>query len=839
MGLAVSIGAFVAARRDVEQRAALRIQRKVSRVRSALLADIRAHEQLLRAAAGFFAARETVTPEEFRVYVDVLDISRRDPAVRSIALIVPVLKEDLPKWLEERRTVGPPVDVPVTPGEKPDLLLIQYYEPYRAGRKPIGFDVGSVPVNRAAIERARDTGEAALAGPIPLSEPEAGPGLVLQYPIYATGSVPPSLEERRRSFRGCLSLLSVVSLFMEEALEGSDPDIETSLYEGPAADPARLLWAPRRNGAGAPGAGARRATDVFESSGMKLTLAFVSIPSFERTQGSERPFLYLAGGIGMSLLLFGLVWSVDSTRQRALVLAGEMTETLRRSEERNRSVLERMADGLLVVDTRNLAIVDANPSIQKILGLSRAELRERTVYDVSGHETESVDANVARVVEEGAVHVGERLYRRKDGRTALLDTSLLKFRDGEREFLYAFLRDVTEHRELEEQLRQSQKMEAVGTLAGGVAHDFNNILTAVLGYAELLENRIDLDDGTRRSVEEIRKAADRAAALTRQLLAFSRKQILQPRVLDLNEVIRDTERMLSRLLGETIRIEMRLQAELPPVRADATQLQQILLNLSVNARDAMSEGGTLSFTTAAVQVPGPGIPVAPKFEAGLYVLLSVTDTGLGMDEEAKARVFEPFFTTKERGKGTGLGLPMVYGIVKQSGGFIFVSSLPGKGTTFRIFLPALEEPRAAADSRVSPLPRGRGGTETVLVVEDEEAVRRLARSALERYGYKVLDAGSGEEALRVAAAHEGTIDIAVADIVLPGLDGRRTAEELLRDRPSLKVLYISGYSDNALTRDGVLGPGVSFLEKPFLPETLAQKVRKVLDGRRAGRPADA
>jgi len=298
--------------------------------------------------------------------------------------------------------------------------------------------------------------------------------------------------------------------------------------------------------------------------------------------------------------------------------------------------------------------------------------------------------------------------------------------------------------------------------------------------------------------------------------------------------------MLSRLLGENIRIENRLDPKLAPVKADATQLQQILLNLAVNARDAMPEGGTLSFTTEEVVVPGPGIPVAPKFAPGPYVLLAVSDTGHGMDAEAQARVFEPFFTTKERGKGTGLGLSTVYGIVKQSGGFIFVSSLPGRGTTFRIFLPAASGARPPLDSRVSPVPSVRDGTETVLVVEDEDGVRRLTRSILERYGYKVLDAESGEEALRVAAAYEGTIDLVVSDVVLPGINGRKTAEELLRDRPALKVVYISGYSDNALAVGGVLGPGVSFLEKPFTPEALAQKVRRVLDGRdRRGADAPA
>ncbi len=385
-----------------------------------------------------------------------------------------------------------------------------------------------------------------------------------------------------------------------------------------------------------------------------LTVAFATLPGFETTLGLSRPLLVLVGGFAISVLLFALLWNVTSTRDRALALAGRMTETLSRSEERYRSVLDRMADGLLAIEVPSLVILDTNPAVSRTLGYSKSELLSRTVFDISGHDRESVLANADKAVRERAFHIGERLYRRKDGSLATLDTSLLRLTDEGRDVLYAFLRDVTEQRELEAQLRQSQKMQAVGTLAGGVAHDFNNLLTAILGYAELLGTRLDLDDDGKRSVEEIRNAGERAAALTRQLLAFSRKQILQPSVLDLNEIVRDAGKMLARLLGENIKIETRLEEGLAPVKADATQLQQVLMNLAVNARDAMPEGGALTFETTGVAAPGPGIPAVPKFPPGPYVLLSVSDSGVGMGPAEQGRVFEPFFTTKngERGRAS-------------------------------------------------------------------------------------------------------------------------------------------------------------------------------------------
>jgi PAS domain S-box-containing protein len=388
--------------------------------------------------------------------------------------------------------------------------------------------------------------------------------------------------------------------------------------------------------------------------------------------------------------------------------------------------------------------------------------------------------------------------------------------------------EITERKRLEEQLMQSQKMEAVGQLAGGVAHDFNNILTAIVGYSDLLAAELSGNPRHLEDLEEIRKAARRAAALTRQLLAFSRKQVLEPRIIDLNDVVENLDKMLRSLIAENIELKTVLAPDLDAARADLNQLEQVIMNLSINARDAMPEGGTLTIETANATLDHDYAAHHVSVIPGDYVMVAVTDTGCGMDERTKARIFEPFFTTKPAGRGTGLGLSTVYGIVKQSGGNIWLYSELGKGTTFKVYLPAI---RALPEDIGKPVPQlgGRASGETILLVEDDEQLRRLAHRALAAQGYTVLEADRGSTAIDIARRHEGAIDLLLTDVIMPDTNGRKLAEMLLPARPGLRILYMSGYPDGAIAAHGMLEAGVAYLAKPFTTEAIVRRVREVLE----------
>jgi len=390
--------------------------------------------------------------------------------------------------------------------------------------------------------------------------------------------------------------------------------------------------------------------------------------------------------------------------------------------------------------------------------------------------------------------------------------------------------EITERKRLEEQLLQSQKMEAVGQLAGGVAHDFNNILTAIVGYTDLLAAELASNVRQLEDLEEIRKAARRAAALTRQLLAFSRKQVLEPRIIDLNSVVLNLDKMLRSLISENIELKTDLADNLGAARADPNQIEQVIMNLAINARDAMPDGGTVTIETGNVTLDDAYAAQHVSVIPGEYVMLAVSDTGCGMDEKTQSRIFEPFFTTKPAGRGTGLGLSTVYGIVKQTGGNIWLYSEPGKGTTFKIYLPAI----AALPEdigKVAPAEAPRRGAGTVLVVEDDEQLRRLTHRALDAQGYTVLVADRGATALDIARRHKGEIDLLLTDVIMPDTNGRKLAETIQAARPGMRVLYMSGYPDGAIASHGMLEPGVAYLAKPFTTEAITRRVREVLEAR--------
>ncbi len=530
----------------------------------------------------------------------------------------------------------------------------------------------------------------------------------------------------------------------------------------------------------------------------------------------------------VSTLLTMGIGTVLSTLESALGNETTARESLDRERTLLRTLIDTLPDMIFTKDTAG-RFTSANPAARAEWAAQReSEMLGRTVFD-------RFPASVAEALhsEDMAVVGGRALINREvsslgvDGSTrwSLVIKVPLRDNTGAIVGLIGISRNITERRQLEEQLRQAQKMEAVGRLAGGIAHDFNNLLTIIFGYSDVLRSEMSEADGARESVDAINDAAARAAALTRQLLAFSRQSMLQPKVLDLNATISDTGRMLSRLIGENIDVSLVLDPSIARVRVDPGQLDQVLMNLAVNARDAMPTGGSLTISTHRTDLSAAR---AARLEltAGAHVMVEVNDTGCGMTPEVVARIFEPFFTTKSVGNGTGLGLAMVFGIVRQSGGAIEVESEVGAGSTFRIFLPVVSEGiSGAADSGRSAV----RGTETLLLVEDDHGVRELAVAGLRAHGYTVLSALDGRAALDVAGQHRGPIALLVTDVVMPHMSGGELANQLRLRRPDIRVLFVSGYTNDAVVREGVLLSEVAFLQKPYSPTDLAVSVRHVLD----------
>jgi PAS domain S-box-containing protein len=526
----------------------------------------------------------------------------------------------------------------------------------------------------------------------------------------------------------------------------------------------------------------------------------------------------------------------DGVANQVLGVAIDITERrraeaeLKKSEERYRLLFESNPQPMWVFDEETFAFLAVNNAACVHYGYTREEFLGMTIRDI--RPPEDGPALARQIASESSQYpqAGVRRHRRKDG--SVIDVEItshpLVFEGRSAQFIFAL--DVTQRRKLEAQVRQSQKMEAVGQLAGGVAHDFNNLLTAILGYAELLAPRLRADPSGLEEVAEITKAGERAASLTRQLLAFSRRQVLELKVLDLNTIVRSVEKMLRRLIGEDIDLVATLDSSLAPVRADAGQIEQVIVNLVVNARDAMPDGGKITIETANVEHDDAYARQHVTGQPGKYVMIAVTDTGIGMDAATQSRIFEPFFTTKAKDKGTGLGLSTVYGIVKQSGGYIWTYSEVRRGTTFKVYLPRVEGVAEAIESPMPKVPSARA-TETILLVEDDASLRKLALTILKGIGYTVLDAGTGADALEITRKHTGPIDLVLTDVVMPEMSGSALVSALRAARPGVPVLYMSGYTDDAIFRHNVLEPGVAFLQKPFTPASLTRKVREVLDAR--------
>jgi two-component system, cell cycle sensor histidine kinase and response regulator CckA len=504
---------------------------------------------------------------------------------------------------------------------------------------------------------------------------------------------------------------------------------------------------------------------------------------------------------------------------------------LNSSEKMVRALLESASQGIIGID-RTGRLVLANPKALEMFGYSSEELMgaqvEMLLPESKRHAHIQQRNDYVHHPRTRPMGIGMELAgRRKDGREFPVEVSLSYVETDEGLFVIAFVNDISQRKLLEEQLLQSQKMEAVGRLAGGVAHDFNNMLTVIQGYNRMMLDELSPVDPLRDYAEEITRAADRAGALTNQLLAFSRRQIIQPRVMNVNVVVENTEKMLRRLIGEDIDLLINLGAEIGNIKADPSHIEQAIVNLVVNARDAMPQGGRINIETANVILDETYSRSHMGVQPGQFIMIAVSDTGHGMDAETKRRMFEPFFTTKSHGKGTGLGLATVYGTVKQMNGDIWVYSEPGQGTTLKMYFPRVAEAAGGAGEQDVIPPRAEAG-ETILVVEDEKSVRDLTVRILTKLGYKVLVASGGEEAIAISDSYPDVISLLLTDVVMPNMSGRQVADHLLAARHGLKILYLSGYTDTTVVHHGVLENGLDFLPKPFSREVLARKIREVL-----------
>ncbi|MFO7901002.1 MAG: CHASE domain-containing protein [Planctomycetota bacterium] len=710
-----------------------------------------------------------------------------------------------------------------------EYFPVYYVEPLAGNEAAFGFDLASNPERLAALKRSRDTGRAVATGRIILVQ-ETGRqyGFIVYDPVYRRGAQIDTVEARRENLLGfALGVFRVGDLATAATADLESGNVEIRIHDNSGATDRRLLYCSRTD---SPAGGddrdrSRLASDepdslhyveTFDVAGRQWAVLCTPGPAFADGRWPWESWAALAAGLAITGLGAAYLRALLKHRDRL----ARLNRRLREEIEKTRLAAEQAEclsrfpaenpDPVLRLSSRGM-LEYANAAADPVLPRLGAEVGE----PVDAEWQERI-----RHVFAGARAVG------------------IEFQAGERTFaatlspvvdhgyvnLYAH--DITERKRLEEQLHLSQRMEAIGRLAGGVAHDFNNYLTGIVGYADMVAEEFEPESQPAEDVAEIIRLARRAAELTDQLLAFSRRQPLHPEVMNINACVEDMTKMLRRVLRDDIHLEFDPAPDLGNVRADPARIEQVLMNLAVNARDAMPDGGALTIETANVELDQTYADQHAKVTPGPHVMLAVSDTGCGMDAETRQRLFEPFYTTKEGAEGTGLGLATVYGIVKQHGGNIWVYSEPGEGTTFKIYLPRVQEPVQKPSRPQDGRPAK--GTETVLLVEDQGAVLEIARRTLEGRGYHIVTAGSAEEAETVFAQHPGPIDLLLTDVVLPGRSGRELYERLKRRQPDLSVLFMSGYTNNDVLHRGVIEKEVAFIQKPFTPDSIAQAVRAAL-----------
>jgi PAS domain S-box-containing protein len=952
LAVVVTVVAWQATQDSVESDARVRFEAEAARVTPRIERRLSAYEQVLRGGVSLFDTWGRVSRGQWRTYVTGLQVDRNFPGIQGIGFAEIVPAERLANHLARIRGEGFP-DYAIHPeGDRPVYSAIIYLEPFDwRNQRAFGFDMLAEPVRRAAMERARDTGEPAMSGKVRLvqeTETDTQPGVLIYLPVYSTASVPASLEARRSELRGYVYAPFRMGDLMAAVIGQDASEIRIEVFDGEAPDPAALLFdsAPEEGDAASepPMFQYVAALDVL---GQRWTLRAGALPGFAAFVDSEKPLIVLVAGAIASVLLFWAVWTLGrgaerSRRQEAdfrylfeknpnilwvydrktlkylavneaavrrygysadeflgmrvtdirppeevprllevlsqphtgLRHAGEWTHrtksgeilivdissypitfrgheaTLssainvtdkvraeaaqRTSEALRAAVLESALDAVIVIDEEG-KVLEFNPAAERTFGHARDDMIGRELADVilPQRYRDEHRNGLARFRQSGiSTILGRRIELaavRADGSEFPVEIAISAARIDGRTIFTGYLRDVTELRSAQAELQQAQKMEAIGRLTGGVAHDFNNLLTVVLGNAELLAESPSLDASQRADAAQIVTVAERAADLTRQLLAFARRQPLQPQQIDLNRLVGGMEGLLRRTLGEDVDIQIAAGEGLWLTMADPAQLQSALLNIAINGRDAMPEGGKLSIETGNAHLDAEYAAHNAEVRPGDYVTLAVTDTGFGMAPEVLERAFEPFFTTKDVGKGSGLGLSMTYGFVKQSGGHVKIYSEVGQGTSVRIYLPrsAAEAEPALRRPKDGQMPVG---SETILVVEDDAAVRAHVQAQLDALGYTVLTAAHGPAGLAVLEG-PAEIDLLFTDIVMPGgMNGQELAEHARRLRPGLPVLFTSGYPESALVHDGRLDAGVQLLNKPYRRRDLAEKIRQVLDG---------
>ncbi|MBX6320681.1 MAG: CHASE domain-containing protein [Rhodospirillaceae bacterium] len=945
--LLATLGAWVLADAAVREDARTRFQALAANVALQISTRVTAYEQVLRGGVSLFQTLGSVSRAQWHSYVEGLQIGKNYPGIQGIGYAVVVRSADVARHTAAVRAEGFPSYEIHPAGDRPVYTAIVYLEPFNwRNQRAFGFDMLSEPVRRQAMERARDTGEAATSGKVTLvqeTETDVQSGFLMYLPLFDGAGTPPSEEARRDHLVGFVYAPFRAGDFIH-AIPGAMSDLlRLQVFDGDGTQPGALMFdslpdAEEDSGIVPP------EVVALPLPGHQWTLRFLPLPAFALTIDRNPPRLVPAGGTVIGTLLFLVVWSF-----------GRSNEQLRRKEADFRYLFEKNPSVMWIYDHDSYRFLEVNEAAVALYGWSREEFLSMTIMDIRPPEDVPRLVEVIRALPEGLRHSGEWRHRTRDGRELIVDMVSYAFVFGGRRACLVVVRDMTQYRraqaalaESEErfrtmadsmpallwvddaagntifvnkpwldytgrplsaelgegwiesvhpedrdllthaygaavearapfevqyrlrqadgayrwfldrgtprfaadgaflgfigvllditelrnaraQLEQAQKMETVGRLTGGVAHDFNNLLTVIIGNAEILSDELAGDVRLGKAARVVLAAAERGAELTRRMLAFARRQQLQPRLIDMRALVEGLEGMLRRTLGEDIEVEVHGREGLWPTVADPVQLESAILNLAINARDAMPAGGKLTIGMENVHLDADYAARNAEVAVGDYVMLAVSDTGTGMAPDVLERAFEPFFTTKEVGKGSGLGLSTVYGFVKQSGGHVKAYSEVGHGTTVRIYLPRAGATRAeavAAEASAQPAPTG---GEAILVVEDDPAVRAQAEDQLRTLGYRVIGAADGPAALALLAAHP-EIDLLFTDVIMPGgLNGRQLAEEAVRLRPGLKVLFTSGYAEDAILHHGRLPRGVNLLNKPYRRQDLAVKVRSVLD----------